>query len=141
MVLTFYPKRNMFGAASTSGQVMRNIALKMYSRGLLGETPDYAQGSTGTHRPMLYASNSDDRHAAVRKATGVASELHPAAPRKMPKGTVPSVAGLGLREAVVTLENAGFEVVFTGSGFVRGQTPAAGEPARKGTRVTLALGV
>ena len=31
IVLTFYPKRNMFGAASTSGQVMKNIAVKMYS--------------------------------------------------------------------------------------------------------------
>ena len=141
MVLTFYPKRNMFGAASTSGQVMRNIALKMYSRGLLGETPDYAQGNTGTQRPMLYASNSADRHPAVRKAAGVASELHPAAPRKMPEGTVPSVAGLGLREAVTTLENAGYEVAFTGSGFVRSQTPAAGEPARKGSLVNLSLGI
>ncbi len=141
MVLTFYPKRNMFGAASTSGQVMRNIALKMYSRGLLGETPDYAQGNTGTQRPMLYASNSADRHPAVRKAAGVASELHPAAPRKMPEGTVPSVAGLGLREAVTTLESAGYEVAFTGSGFVRSQTPAAGEPARKGSLVNLSLGI
>ena len=141
MVLTFYPKRNMFGAASTSGQVMRNIALKMYSRGLLGDAPDYAEGNTGTKRPMLYASKREGRHSAVRKAAGVSSELHPAAPAKMPKGTVPSVAGLGLREAVTTLEAAGFEVVFSGNGFVRGQTPAAGEPARKGTRVTLSLGV
>ena len=90
---------------------------------------------------MLYASNSADRHPAVRKAAGVASELHPAAPRKMPEGTVPSVAGLGLREAVTTLESAGYEVAFTGSGFVRSQTPAAGEPARKGSLVNLSLGI
>lgn len=140
-VLTFYPKRNMFGAASTSGQVMRNIALKMYSRGLLGEAPNYADGHTGSKRPMLYASKKPGRHEAVRKATGVKSELHPAAPSKMPKGTVPSVAGLGLREAISALEAAGFEVAFRGDGFVRGQSPGAGEMAAKGTRVTLSLGV
>ncbi|MGM9822139.1 MAG: penicillin-binding protein [Muribaculaceae bacterium] len=141
IVLTFYPKRNMFGAASTSGQVMRNIALKMYSRGLLGEAPNFAEGNTGTKRPMLYASLQDGLHSTVRKVTGAPSELHPAAPARQPKGTVPSVAGLGLREAINTLESAGFEVSFSGNGFVRGQEPAAGTMARAGSRIRLTLGV
>lgn len=141
MVLTYYPKRYMFGAASTSGQVMRNIALKMYARGMLGNTPDYAEGNTGAKRPQLYASNSAERHKSVRKAARIASEVHPSKPREMPKGTVPSVAGLGIREALVAIERAGYEVSFTGQGFVKGQTPAAGTVAPRGTRVTLTLGV
>ena len=139
MVLTFYPKRNMFGAASTSGQVMRNIALKMYSRGMLDNASDYAEGGGGNPRAMLYGSNNPERHKAIRKAAGISQEVHPAAPRKMPKGTIPSVKGLGAREAVVALENAGFNVAVNGSGYVRAQNPAEGSMAAQGTRVILTL--
>ena len=138
-VLTFYPKRNMFGAASTSGQVMKNIAVKMYSRGLLGNSSDFAEGTAGVARAQLYGTLKADRHKAVRRAAGIKSEAHPATPRKMPKGTVPSVLGLGLREAVVALENDGFNVKFHGSGYVKQQIPAEGTPLKRGATVTLAL--
>lgn len=139
MVLTFYPKRNMFGAASTSGQVMRNIALKMYSRGMLDNASDYAEGASATGRAMLYGSYDTKRHGAIRQATGIRQEVHPARPRRMPKGTVPSVRGLGAREAVVALEAAGFNVNMRGSGYVRSQLPAEGTQAARGTTVTLAM--
>ena len=138
-VLTFYPKRNMFGAASTSGQVMKNIAVKMYSRGLLGNSSDFAEGAGGVSRAQLYGTNTSERHKAVRQAAGIKSEAHPAAPRKMPKGTVPSVLGLGVREAVATLENNGFNVKFQGTGYVRQQIPEEGTPLKRGSTVTLAL--
>lgn len=139
MVLTFYPKRNMFGAASTSGQVMRNIALKMYSRGMLDNASDYTAGAGESHRAMLYGSTDANRHKSIRKAAGITQEVHPATPRKMPRGTVPSVRGLGIRDAIVALEKAGFNVAVTGSGYVRSQLPAEGTLATPGTRVTLAL--
>lgn len=139
MVLTFYPKRNMFGAASTSGQVMKNIAVKMYSRGLLGNSSDYTQGASGISKAQLYGSTNATRHKSVRRAAGIQSESHPATPRKMPEGTVPSVLGLGLREAVVELESKGYNVKFQGSGYVREQLPAHGTPLPKGKAVTLAL--
>ena len=41
----------------------------------------------------------------------------------MPEGTVPSVLGLGLREAVVALEKEGYDVKFHGTGYVRQQIP------------------
>ena len=139
IVLTFWPKRNMFGAASTSGQVMKNIAVKMHSRGLLGNTPDYAADAAGPSRAQLYGSLKPDRHKKVRLATGMTSEAHPARPRKMPAGTVPSVLGLGLREALVELESDGFNVKFNGTGYVRQQIPEEGTPLKKGSTVTLAL--
>ncbi len=139
MVLTFFPKRNMFGAASTSGQVMRNIALKMYSRGMLDNASDYAEGGGGNNRAMLYGSTSPDRHKQIREAASIKQEVHPATPRKMPKGTIPSVKGLGVREAVVALEKAGYNVAVNGSGYVRTQVPAEGTVAKAGTRVTLSL--
>lgn len=139
IVLTFWPKRNMFGAASTSGQVMKNIAVKMHSRGLLGNSPDYAAEAVGPSRAQLYGSMKPDRHKKVRQATGMTSEAHPARPREMPGGTVPSVIGLGLREALVELEADGFNVKFDGTGYVRRQIPEEGTPLKKGATVTLAL--
>lgn len=139
MVLTYWPKRNMVGAASTSGQVMKNIALKMYSRGLLGNTSEFANDEIDRSSPQLYATLKPNRHERVRTSTGMGSERHPSAPRPSAPGTVPSVIGLGLREAVVQLENSGFNVRFHGTGFVRGQLPAQGTPLKKGQIVTLAL--
>ena len=75
----------------------------------------------------------------MRQAAGIHSESHPAAPRKMPEGTVPSVLGLGLREAVVALEKEGYDVKFHGTGYVRQQIPAHGTRLPRGKEVTLAL--
>lgn len=145
MVLTYYPKRNMFGAASTSGQVMKNIALKMYSRGMLDNTPDYADGTTPDNRALLYGSKDKRRYATVRRAAGIKTVIHPALnsgdtwKAEAGKLTVPSVIGLGLREAVVTLEQAGLNVKFQGTGYVARQIPERGTPVKKGQTVTLAL--
>ena len=146
IVLTYYPKRNMFGAASTSGQVMKNIALKMYSRGMLDNTSDYTDGVIPENRALLYGSTDPRRYGKVRRAAGIKTVIHPAQPNaheswkedgKRP--TVPSVIGLGLREAVVALENRGYNVKFSGQGYVAGQTPARGTHLAKGGTVTLAL--
>lgn len=139
MVLTYYPKRNMFGAASTSGQVMKNIAVKMFSRGLLGNSPDYSEGASSLQRAQLYGSTKPGRHKSVRQAAGIKAESHPAAPRSVAKGMVPSVLGLGLREAVVALEEKGFNVGFSGTGYVKGQVPPEGTPLARGGKVTLTL--
>ncbi len=145
MVLTYYPKRNMFGAASTSGQVMKNIALKMYSRGLLNNTPDYADGAAADNRALLYGSKDKMRYATVRRAAGIKTVIHPAqsttptGKNEPGKLTVPSVIGLGLREAVVTLEQCGLNVKFQGTGYVSRQIPEKGTAAKKGQTVTLAL--
>ena len=147
MVLTFYPKRNMFGAASTSGQVMKNIALKMYSRGMLDNTSSYTDGATPDNRATLYGSTDTRRYAKVRRAAGIGTVVHPARPAGASqawkddkhKPIVPSVIGLGLREAVVKLENSGYNVRFSGTGYVASQSPAYGTPMAHGKTVTLAL--
>ena len=53
--------------------------------------------------------------------------------------TILSVIGLGLREAVVKLENSGYNVRFSGTGYVASQSPAYGTPMAHGKTVTLAL--
>lgn len=139
IVLTANPKQNAFGAAGTSGMTLRNIALKLYSRGMLGNTSDYtAHSNPGTH-PTLCATTDPDARKAMRSSLAIdrSSVLHsPATPAR---GAVPDVTGLGLREAIVTLERHGYNVTFSGSGHVYSQSPASGTKARRGTKVTLTL--
>lgn len=141
IVLTCYPKQNMFGAASTSGQVLKNIAMKMFSRGMLDNVSDFRADNmnrTSVARVKLYKTTDAKKYERIRtisgiKATAGAKNVATAG------GCVPDVVGLGLREAVVAIEQAGYNVAFDGRGFVCGQYPTAGQPTAKGTTVTLKL--
>lgn len=53
--------------------------------------------------------------------------------------TVPSVMGMGLKDAVFLLERQGMEVKFSGKGRVVNQSVKAGSPVRDGAAVTLTL--
>ncbi|MDE6049821.1 MAG: PASTA domain-containing protein, partial [Paramuribaculum sp.] len=139
IVLTCNPKQNALGAASTSGEVLKNIALKLYSRGMLDNSSDYRAEPAKNDPPVLYAT------ADIEKAKKVGSALtgggqHRSIQRhtSSSKG-VPSVVGLGLRDAIAALESSGYNVRFKGSGYVAAQTPAAGTEAARGTSVTLSL--
>lgn len=141
IVLTCNPKRKLMGAPSSSGQVVKNIASKMYSRGMLGNSSDYTTEPTQESRPTLYATSQSSKHKNVTKNLGIdnARELRPHNSKATAANQVPQVMGLGLREAVVALEEAGYNVDFKGTGYVAQQLPAAGTVAGKGEKVTLYL--
>jgi cell division protein FtsI (penicillin-binding protein 3) len=56
------------------------------------------------------------------------------------KGVMPSVSGMGLRDALFLLENLDLKVVPIGSGKVRSQSIPPGLPVRKGQTVLLSMG-
>lgn len=60
-------------------------------------------------------------------------------PEKVDNSTVPDVRGLGIREALVKLEEAGLRVHFTGTGYVTALTPEPGTKVAPGTKVTATL--
>ncbi|MCH5245163.1 MAG: transpeptidase family protein [Muribaculaceae bacterium] len=137
IVLTANPKRNAMGAASTSGEVVKGIALKLYSRGLLGNSSDYTAVKNPGTRPTLYATNFDKRNEQIRDrlTIGASSVMR----RPTSNGGVPDVTGMGLREAIAILESSGYNVTFTGAGYVYHQTPAAGTKLKTGEKVNLSL--
>ncbi len=146
IVLTANPKENFFGAASTSGRTLKNIALKLYSRGFLGAGHNFAEtendepATKETVHPVLTATSKSGRNATLGAALGMKGTRSLKRPStSAPRGTVPDVKGLGLREATVELEKAGYEVGFTGTGFVASMSPAPGTKARRGTQVSLIL--
>lgn len=139
IVLTCYPKQNMFGAASTSGQVLKNIALKMFSRGMLDNSSDYREVQNPGTRPVMYATADKGNYRNIKENLAITHDYHPSSPPAQPQGCVPSVAGLGLREAISKLESSDYNVKFNGTGYVHHQEPAAGEPLSPGSCVSLIL--
>ena len=139
IVLTCHPKQNAFGAASTSGEVVKNIALKLFSRGMLDNKSDYRDGSNGPSVPTFYATVDKDRQANVQKSLkmGERRKVLPA-PAKTNTG-VPDVKGYGLRDAIAAIESAGYNVRPHGTGYVSSQSIAPGTKVPRGTRIELTL--
>lgn len=137
IVLTCYPKQNMFGAASTSGTVLKNIALKMFSRGMLNNSSDYREGEHAPTKPTFFASGGQRRIKNVRDNLGMGSVKY-FEPGNHKSG-VPSVLGYNLRDAINVLESAGLEVDFNGTGYVVAQSLSPGSTLRPGSRVRLTL--
>ena len=141
MVLIYHPRQEAFGAASTSGVVLRDVANALYSRGLLDNSSDFRADidPNRSASPVVYSSKSSTLPQDVAQLTGAKISHRIGADQQNKPGHVPGLYGMGLREAVNTLERAGYEVAYRGSGYVRSQTPAAGEKASAGTKVTLQL--
>lgn len=139
MVLISDPSPAYKGAGRTSGEVLKNVALKMHARGLLGDSPAIAKADDAITVPGYYATDNTGRDVLVSQAVGVEKGRKIASPKSVRPGTVPDVRGLGFREAVVKLEKAGFNVKYTGSGFVAAQNPNPGAEAILGAKVNLSL--
>ncbi len=140
IVVVEAPKETWFSPEATSGRVVKNMAEGLYARGMLGNRSDYWADTKVVNGavPTFYASASDrnDRINAALCAGGPKSVLE--TPSRHEDG-VPEVLGLGLREALQELESAGYNVAFSGSGYVAGQDPAPGTQARQGSQITLLL--
>lgn len=139
IVLTANPKQNALGAASTSGRVLKNIAMKLYSRGMLGNSSDYHSEKPAEDAPTLYATVSESKAKRVHKELPTGKKKKTIAqPQAASKG-IPNVVGYGLRDAIATLEKAGYEVEFSGAGYVTTQRPGGGSVLAQGNKVHLTL--
>lgn len=147
IVLISSPRRNAMGAPSTSGEVVKGIAMKLYSRGLLDNSSDFHEGKKAAggepdkvptyHASAVNPDRAKQLHSSL--AIGGSHRSYRAPSGTTAPGTVPSVRGLSVREAVARLENAGYNVELHGTGSVRSQSPAAGTKASKGAKVVINL--
>ena len=136
------------GAAASSGMVLRNVAAKMYARGLLGANDNLDDSSTPKREaksktayekvPTLYSTNNISRIDKVKSYIGSPNAKIFSS---KPQGTsgVPDVHGMNIREAVYCLEKVGLNVRFKGAGRVVGQSLSAGSSFNRGALITLAL--
>lgn len=125
-------------ANRTSGQVLKNIALKMYARGMLDNTSNYA-GEKKDSKPTVSASiNGNITTTASRLGISGIKQVKNSASNT--SGTIPDVRGYDLPSAIKMLENSGINVRIKGSGYVKEQSIAAGTPIKRGENITLTLG-
>lgn len=132
-----------YGPAATGGTVLRNFALKLYSRGMLGNTSDISELEPVQSHPTMYGTRRSGRNQLLRSMLSLdgkrIGELRAALASADVAGAVPDVTGLGIREALVRLEEAGLRVNFSGTGYVTAMSPAPGTPVAPGTRVNVTL--
>ena len=111
----------------------------MYARGMLGNESDYHTEADNTKKsPTLMAMSSNATNLMLSDLRIPAYSQYKV--QNPVKGKVPQVTGMGLRDAVATLERHGIVVTKAiGTGFVTRQTPEAGTPIKKGMKATLQL--
>lgn len=140
MVLISHANR---GAARSSGMVLKNIALKLYSRGMLDNesnfVADMAKHPAKQTRGTIYASTDSKKSDNAVINMNIKNAVRIKCGNIADKECVPNVKGLGLREAVNVLEKVGLKVKFSGVGYVAQQSIAPGDSLVKGEEIKLNL--
>lgn len=126
-------------ANRTSGQVVKNMAVRMYAKGMLGDSPEYASEKTHSS-PLLVASEKYDSNALSR-SLGIRSVKKMKTPAKTDPGrkVVPDVCGFDAPTAVRMLEQRGLNVKISGAGRVVAQSQPPGSAVCEGSTVNLKL--
>lgn len=127
-------------ANRTSGQVVKNMALKMYSRGLLDNSASYT-ASKKEDSPIICGS-IETSPSSIAKTLGLRNVK--TVKTTDPKHNVgvkamPDLTNFDAPSAVKVLEENGVNVRLSGSGRVVAQSIAPGTALRRGSTVVLTL--
>lgn len=124
-------------ANRTSGQVVKNMALKMFSRGMLNNKSTYTEKKAQSV-PVYMASEKFDP-SEIDTHLGISNHKRVKTPDSTPMGLVPDVRGLDAPTAVKMLEQRGIEVALVGAGRVVNQSLPEGSQITPGSTITLSL--
>lgn len=139
MIVVISDPQGPYGPAPTSGTVLQNVALKMYARGMLDNTSEFMDNPIES-TPTLYGTTRPDRAATLHNDLNLRrTSILRTSDKKFEQHTVPDVKGLGIREALVKLEEAGLTVQFTGTGYVTAIEPPIGTHLVPGSKVVVTL--
>jgi cell division protein FtsI (penicillin-binding protein 3) len=153
IVVISHPTAGNYLAAYVAGPVFREIADRVFSNDLkinqntttrfMGNTtmPKIKQGNVTALKQVysklgikpLYASANGAANG-IDTSNGIAFEEN-----KYKTGTVPTVTGMGLSDALYILGNAGYKVAVRGSGIVMAQSVTGGSALPKGSKINLEL--
>lgn len=155
IVVVNAPSRNVYYGNLVAGPIFKEVADKVYANSIaihdevalreakaFSKIP-YAKDGNYSDLEKVYGEldvKTDLRSGLndwVRVKTGEKSvEVYE---KKIPPIYVPSVIGMGVKDAVYLLENQGFNVVFSGVGVVKTQSIAPGQKIIKGSKIILEL--
>lgn len=155
IVVVTAPSNNVYYGNVVSGAVFKEIADRVYASGygffdppaaekvFTSEVFPYSKGGTFEDLTTIFETlnfpvkEKNPINGWVSTQAGESGVVFRAKP--VPSGLVPSVIGMGAKDAVALLENAGLNVHFQGVGRVVSQSIQAGSPVRKGSTVFLRL--
>lgn len=138
-------------AAEVAGPVFREIADRVYSNDLrinqkpqtylVGNTnpPKVKTGNTKALKQVYTMLGVKPLYADAANTTIDTSNGVSYADVQYKSGTVPSVTGMGLSDALYLLGNAGYKVTVRGSGVVKNQSVTGGSRIPKGSRIGIIL--
>ncbi len=128
-------------ANKTSGQVVKNMAVKMYSHGLLDSSNEIKHNGEGALPVASAGMDKDNSNLASALSTRKIKRRKATPPSATGKRSVPDVVGYDLRSAVKILEEKGYNarIAGRGTGAVMAQSHTAGSHMPAGTTVTLTL--
>ncbi|WP_225859981.1 MULTISPECIES: penicillin-binding protein [Chitinophaga] len=153
VVIKNKPHALQFYGASVAGPVFREVADKLYAIAVDRQQPMTAKPQVDTllamkagrsgewkeilntlHLPMQGNVNNNNWVNAKVNDKKVAFQ-----PITQAKGAVPDVTGMGLKDALYLLENAGMRVVIKGAGKVKTQSIPGGAKLAKDQTITIEL--
>ena len=128
-------------ANRTSGQVVKNMAVKMYSHGLLDGNPSLSRDGVSSVPVASASTEMETADLTSALSTRKIKRRKGTPPAATGKASVPDVVGYDLRSAVKILEEKGYNarIAGRGTGSVRTQSHAAGSHMPPGTVITLTL--
>lgn len=155
MIVVIRNPRNGYYGASVAGPVFKELADMVYANDLkLHGTFASKQVNTAGMRVPLTLNGSKEASAKVYQALGLTAlnwnsisqgdsaktqRGVPFIEAQIKEGVVPNVKGMGLADAIFTMENAGFKTKVLGKGKVIAQSLAPGQRMKIGTNVVLEL--
>ncbi len=151
IVVISNPRVGLHLAAWVAGPVFRQIADRVYATDLqinqtpqvrlVGNTnpPKIKQGNNKALKQVFEKLGVKPLYADAGNNTVDTSNGIAYAEVQYKSGTVPSVTGMGLSDALYLMGNAGYKVTVRGSGTVKSQSVTGGSTIPKGSRITLML--
>ncbi|MCU0320463.1 MAG: transpeptidase family protein [Flavobacteriales bacterium] len=139
-----------------AGPIFKEIADKIYSNRLELQQPTQLAAVDQRRMPVSLSGHAGDLRVALEGlglpvqvqgdaqwvTTQAADSAVVLAPRGIPDASlerVPNVLGMGLKDALFLLENAGLRVRVAGNGMVKRQSIQPGSNARTGTTILIEL--
>lgn len=150
LIVVINDPKGSYYAAEVAGPPFKEIADKVYSSDLDMNTSAPIRFVGNTQPPKVKIGN-DKATKQVYDKLGIKPLYASTAPVsdtssgiasddvKYKKGTVPSVTGMGLSDALYVLGNAGYKVNVHGSGVVARQSVTGGSTIPKGSKIQIEL--
>ncbi len=154
MVVVYAPSNDVYFGGAVAAPIFKEISDKVYSNNMEMHDTIPVKDSLIESMPLAKSGAQKDLKKVLAQlnvgvissnndASWVSTSATPNAvrfsERKISLGAVPNVVGMGARDALYILENAGLRVKISGKGVVSRQSIDAGTKIQRGQQITIEL--